>query len=266
MGMWVKSILFVAVSFTLLFSVLSSYDIFADKPTDKGKPEFAISVKKIKEPKTVILADGRIAEKQVNIFYKEGFSHVKGPPVGKGKCYDFFAKGAIWKNTEDYIVNPTNSDGLSSSFVTSTIATSVDTWDSQVSFNIFGTGTADPSATPILNFPDQDNIVAFGSISNPNVIAFAVIWGVFNQDPPFNELIAWDIVFNDASFVFGNADTTSGVMDLENVGTHELGHALGLAHSKDNCHDETMFPSAGLDEINKRTLNRGDIKGVNKLY
>jgi len=264
--MWVKSILFVAVSFMMLFSVLSSYDIFADKPTDKGKPEFAISVKEIKEPKTVRLADGRIAEKQVFIFYKEGFSHVEGPPVGKGKCYDFFAKGAIWKTTENYIVNPTNSDGLSSSFVTSTVATSVNTWDSQVGFNIFGTGTVDSSATPILNSPDDDNIVAFGSITPSSVIAVTVIWGVFNQPPPFNELIAWDIVFNDAHFVFGNADTPSSVMDLENIGTHEVGHALGLDHPKDNCHDETMFASAGLDEIKKRTLNQGDIKGINRLY
>lgn len=261
-----KSLAAIFLGLIMVFAILPGYDSFADKPSDKGKPDFAVSVKKIIEPKTVRLADGRIAEKQVNIFYKEGFSHVSGPPVGKGKCFDFFAKGAIWKNTEDYIVNPTNSDGLSVSFVTSTIATSVNTWDSQVGFNIFGTGSEDSTAIPILDSPDDDNIVIFGTINNANIIAVTVVWGVFSAPPPFNELIAWDIVFNDAHFAFGNADTTSDVMDLENIATHEVGHALGLAHPKDNCHDETMFASAGLDEIKKRTLNPGDIKGINHLY
>ena len=250
----------------MILAILPGYDTFAEKPSDKGKPDFAISVKEITQPKSVKLSDGRIAEKVVHVFYKEGASHVSGPPVGKGKCFDSLEKGAIWKTTEDYIVNPTNSDGLSSNFVTSTIATSVNTWDSQVDFDIFGTGSVDSGKIAILNSPDDDNVVIFGTINDPNVIAIAVVWGIFDGPPPFRELVAWDIVFNDAHFVFGNADTPSGVMDLENIGTHEVGHALGLDHPKDNCHDETMFASAGLDEIKKRTLNSGDIKGINKLY
>lgn len=287
-GLRIFSIIVIAASLMLVPATFSS---FADKPSNPGKPSFSASVEDLKAPKSVKLPDGRIAEKATFIFYKEGFGHKPGhdkgggPPDkngGKGggeKCFAFLSKGAKWKSTENYIVNPTNADGLISTFVKSTLDQSVDSWDTEVSFNIFGTSTTNSSAIPITDSPDDDNIVALGAIVDSsgnletNVIAVAVVWGIFGGPPQNRELVAWDVIFNDAAFKFGNAGDTSetelgdaSMMDLENIGTHEIGHAAGMGHPDIGCTEETMHGSAAFGETKKRTLNSGDIAGINDLY
>ena len=55
-------------------------------------------------------------------------------------------------------------------------------------------------------------------------------------------------------------------MDFENIATHELGHAMGMAHPADSCTEETMYRFASSGETKKRTLNAGDIAGIKGLY
>jgi predicted Zn-dependent protease len=55
-------------------------------------------------------------------------------------------------------------------------------------------------------------------------------------------------------------------MDLQNIATHEFGHAAGLGHPDSTCTGETMYASASFDETQKRTLEAGDIAGINDLY
>jgi len=286
-----------AIRIFLVFIIAAS--LIMVPSTFSSKPSFSASIEDLKAPKSVKLPDGRIAEKVTHIFYKEGFGHKPGhdkgggppdkngggPPDkngGKGggeKCFAFLSKGAKWKSTENYIVNPTNADGLISTFVKSTLDQSVDSWDTEVSFNIFGTSTIDSSAVPITDSADDDNIIAFGAIVDSsgnlktNVIAVAVTWGVFSGPPQIRELLAWDLIFNDAAFKFGNAGSTSEtelgdttMMDFENIGTHEIGHAAGMGHPDLECTEETMHGSAAFGETKKRTLNSGDIAGINDLY
>ncbi len=52
--------------------------------------------------------------------------------------------------------------------------------------------------------------------------------------------------------------------DLQNTLTHELGHALGLAHAPDRT--STMFESADLGETRKRTLDEGTVNGLCEAY
>lgn len=48
---------------------------------------------------------------------------------------------------------------------------------------------------------------------------------------------------------------------------HELGHVFGLSDLfLDSCNEETMYGLVGLGEVNKRTLEAGDIDGIHKLY
>lgn len=257
------------------------YETFAKKPDDVGKPSFVTSLQKIKEPKSVKLKDGRISEKIVHIFYTDDFSkksdEAKKPKPPKGnnngaKCFSFLAKGASWKTTEEYTVNPTNSDNLSPGFVSNTIRSSVDTWDDEVSFNIFGKTNTDSTATAPLSM-DGNNVVVFGGIDNSNVIGVTIVWGVFSGKPNDRELLEWDMILNDLHFKFGDVGPTNelqnvdtDMMDLKNIVTHELGHALGLGHPEQSCSDETMHGFAAFGETKKRTLNNGDIRGVKRLY
>jgi hypothetical protein len=179
--------------------------------------------------------------------------------TGKSTCYALFAKGARWKATEPYITGP----GIDLDFT----ETSLETWDSEVSFNIFGTrdasrvvdGADDES-------PDGKNEVEFSYLGAGGTIAYTIVWGIFSGPPPGRVLIEWDAVFN-TYYPFGDynpGDETT--MDYRNIAVHEFGHALGLSHPDDSCTEETMYRFASLNETKKRTLEAGDIAGVNKLY
>ncbi len=73
-------------------------------------------------------------------------------------------------------------------------------------------------------------------------------------------------VFN-SNYTFGNYDPGDPtMMDYQNIATHEFGHAVGLGHPEDTCTEETMYAFAAFNETKKRTLEAGDIAGVNDLY
>ena len=68
----------------------------------------------------------------------------------------------------------------------------------------------------------------------------------------------------------GDAWTTSGEsgkFDVQNIITHEMGHAAGLGHDnspRDGC--LTMYKFSTPEETQKRTLGLGDKLGMKKLY
>ncbi len=78
----------------------------------------------------------------------------------------------------------------------------------------------------------------------------------------------------DIDFSWGDAGPTSeselgdtSVMDLQNIATHELGHGAGLADLYDDqASEQTMYGYASYGETKKRTLNTGDIAGIQALY
>ena len=112
-----------------------------------------------------------------------------------------------WKNSENYIVDPTNNRGLSSAFVKDTFAASLASWNNNSSSTIFGTevtGVVDGIDTVST---DGKNEVMFRSIDE------------------------------------------------------SVGH-----HPDNTCTDKTMYVFASIDETQKRSLNAGDIAGINDLY
>ena len=56
----------------------------------------------------------------------------------------------------------------------------------------------------------------------------------------------------------------SASFDVQGVGTHEAGHALGMSHNKD-C-NLTMNPTAAGGETIKSTLAPGDVNGIRAIY
>ena len=193
-------------------------------------------------------------ESRVFIHYRPGFEHKdrhkpRGDKTTESSCFSELARGAVWKNTEPY---------------RTTFTLPVATWEFEN--DIFGPEEA--GAVPSFNaFNEMDglNTAQVGPYPDANVIAVTVVWGIFRGPPGGRELLEWDILMN-THFTFDDADADSTVMDTENIAVHELGHALGLGHPDNSCTEETMYAFSTEGETKKRTLEAGDIAGVQSLY
>jgi len=281
-----KSLVIFLVGFMLIFAVIPGYDSFADKPDNTGKSVIPIPPGKDKIKELFLQPDGTFVERTTHIFYVDGATHKgkeHGKPGGDGNgggkgekdptssCFTFLEQGMRWQSTESFVVNPRNS-GLQSGFVVDTMNTSTETWDRETSFDIFGDGSKDINALLDLSNVDQQNVVVFGAVVDEdtgevltNVIAVTYTWANWGAPKPIKQISEWDMAFNVAAFQFG--DDVAGKMDLENIATHEFGHAVGLGHTSEPlCVAQTMFPTAPLGETEKRTLEAGDKNGIKKLY
>lgn len=274
-----KSLAAIFLGLIMVFAILPAYDTFADKSSDKGKSKYSVSVEEITIPAQAKLPDGRIAEKVVHVFYEEGFAHKPdhakggGPPDkgGKGgsdKCFSVLAKGAKWKTVENYIVDPTNAKSIPDLQITQVTTAGINEWNDNSPVTIFGKEvTGKVQANTIGKSMNNQNEVIFADIDRAGVIAVTFTWGIYGGPPQARELVEWDAVYDDQDFNWGVVTPTNpGVMDLQNIITHELGHSGGLGHPESTCVDETMYAFASAGETKKRTLNAGDIAGINNLY
>jgi hypothetical protein len=109
--------------------------------------------------------------------------------------------------------------------------------------------------------PMSNNVVSLAPISTANVLAQTRI----SYSPSTNTLISFTLTFN-SSFQWTNTGTP-GTFDIEGVGAHELGHAVGLDHPADaSCAEQTMWFSSSSGETKKRSLESGDKEGTVSLY
>ncbi|AFS80308.1 peptidase M10A and M12B matrixin and adamalysin [Candidatus Nitrosopumilus koreensis AR1] len=280
-----KRAIVAVLSTVLLLSLIPNYNSFADKPDNVGNPE-PISIEKLLEPKSIKMADGRVLEKRVHIFPNDNAAKPDGkggPPDGKGggnkgsACYSEISKGAKWKSSigESYIIDDSNS-GLASGVALAGIESSISSWESEITSgtSVFGSGSEgilDPVAIANAQTPSGTNEIVFAPLSSSGTIAVTITWGYFSGPPGAREIVEWDQIYN-TYWNWGNAGPTNenelgdtNVMDFENIAVHEVGHATGLDHSGD-CVEETMYAYAQNGETKKRTLNTGDIAGINSLY
>jgi hypothetical protein len=213
--------------------------------------------------------DGRLVQGLQIIHYRQGFGKPPGTPGGGSggggsTCYAFLANGAKWKGAEPYVVDPSNNEGLNNSDVTNAVATAIGAWESAASDNdIFG-GASTGNLTLNLSNLNNVNEVAFGNYTTGGVIAVTNVWGYFNGPTSRRELVEWDMMI-DTDFTWSNSGEP-GKMDLLNILTHEIGHAMGLGHPSDSCTEETMFRFADNGETKKQTLEAGDKAGIRALY
>lgn len=220
-------------------------------------------------PLGTALDNGQVVEGFAIIHYKEKPAK---PSWAKGKggvkCYSYLANGARWKTTESYVLDETNNDGLALELINTVTATSLETWDSQVAFEIFGhEDTAAVVDGADMVAPDNKNEIYFGNIADPGVIAVSIVWGIFSGPPQTRQLVEYDVVFDDADYTWGDAVINPSVMDYQNIATHELGHGTGMADLyESSCSEETMYGYATTGETKKRDLNTGDITGIRALY
>ncbi|MGH9985106.1 MAG: matrixin family metalloprotease, partial [Nitrososphaeraceae archaeon] len=90
----------------------------------------------------------------------------------------------------------------------------------------------------------------------------------FFYNPETLEIDSAEIVLDRGDIWFVSAAQscagTGSSQDIQNVATHELGHAVGLGHVSDNL--LTMYTTSTAGETLKRSLGNGDRAGLNFLY
>jgi Matrixin len=208
-------------------------------------------------------------QKQVFVHYAKGNKGKPQPPPVEVGYYSLL--GPKWKTLPiSFSVDPTDS-GLSSAAVSAVLAganewddgtfSATDDW-SGVTVNLFINNPQTVSKPYDDNWDEMDgaNTIIWGDLPNSNVIAVTNIWysrrtGIVEFDMVFNTDYQWETNGN------------SAVMDVQNIATHELGHAAGLGDLYNPvASEETMFGYSDYGEITKRDLYVGDQAGITKLY
>lgn len=220
----------------------------------------------------------QVVEGYMIVHRKKGEGKDQSSVKAAGKapsCYGYFAQGAKWKTVEPWLMNTSNTRGLTGSTVFSLMQNGIAKWEdaadgvvgNAVFGNVLGNGsTTSASLVAETSAPDNQNEVFFAPIKdNSNAIAVTIAWGRFSGQAKFRELVEWDMVFDDIKFDWSTSGAP-GKMDFDNIVTHELGHAVGLADLYNTCTEETMYGYATEGETKKQTLNPGDIQGMNALY
>ena len=222
------------------------------------------------DPGSTKKADGYL------IVHKRGEAKPSGAERGAktNTCYTYLASGAKWKHVEPWVVNPANDFGMTDASVFTILDNGITKWEDAadgilnngIGYNILGTGSM--TTSPLVadeTAPDGSNEVYFGALSDPNTIGITIVWGYFGGAPRNRELLEWDQVYNTN---FDWSDTGApGTMDFDNIATHELGHSVGMGDLyTTGCAEETMYGYASEGETKNRTLNAGDIMGIDKLY
>lgn len=179
----------------------------------------------------------------------------------KNICTKYFAK---WPVTPvNYYFSPVNTQGLDWVQLTDAIDTSAKTWDSETTTTLVNTVNID--STAVFGVQDYKNSIVFGdNVLNTGVIAQTIIWYYAGYGTIPGKIVEFDMTFED-NFPWGFGDVTK--MDVQNIGTHEFGHAYGLSDLYNSaCSTQTMYGYSGIGEFSKRTLEFGDIRGIRTLY
>lgn len=214
----------------------------------------------------------RVLSKVKFIHYRKGYGKPEGTPGG-GKAedkgyYTYISKGAKWKLTEDYLLNPGNNHGNWKSLVSNAVEAGMEEWETpgDTTLDIFGNVILKSSVSYDGGAYREYNTISFGTHDNPNVIAEASVWGYFYGPPSQREIVEAHILLND-DFVWGDAETNTALMDVQNIVTHELGHCAGMGDVyQPRATEETMYGYSTAGETDKRDLYTGDITGITKLY
>jgi hypothetical protein len=182
-----------------------------------------------------------------------------------------------WSNLPvTYYYNPSSSpvsnaqEGVIASF---------EAWEaagSGVDFTFGGTTGILPGLD--VSVPDYKNVVGWAPLNDPGAIAITIIW----SNTRTKLVVDTDTIFNlDSGYTWVQGSISEGIdpdlaqltntsaydVDVQNIMTHEAGHWLVLNDLyTDVASEQTMYGYASDLELKKRSLESGDIAGVNKIY
>ncbi len=159
-----------------------------------------------------------------------------------------------------YRINPGNSQMLSDLAVITAIKDAMGAWEDveEAHISFVDQGETDSAVAG----HDDENVIYFdaGWDSDPDLLALTSNWAYADT----GAMVGFDIRINSADHQW-TVSGEAGKADLQNMLSHELGHALGMDHS---VVDETaaMYGSSSNGETTKRTLKWDDKAAANYLY
>ena len=202
-----------------------------------------------------------------HLIYAEGYgpqedelptsSNLTSPCVGP------LAEGVRWREGFRWVVDPTNGNAIPRMTVVDAMWNAANEFQRRLPQGtniILGQDTENCADGVDADSPDEFllNEIMMGFIEEEGVLAI-----MFGWTDPSNILVTADIIFN-LHFPWGNSSVEANVYDLCSVATHEMGHALGLAHTGTSL--ATMQPTAGRDETHKRDLLPCEAAGLCNIY
>jgi predicted Zn-dependent protease len=241
------------VSIGILFALLVvSYPIFA------AATDLVVVEKDDQNRPTIILEEGKGKEaglvKVTHIHYAK--SEGKEPKATViTPCYK--VSGWKWAKPVKYTINAYSQ--LPTTTIMNAITNADTTWDAKSSKILFSPPVTGVAAAGTY---DGKNAISFGNYPTSGVIAITTTWYWTTT----KEAVESDILF-DTDFTWGDATKTAGVMDLQNIATHEIGHSLGLGDLyTSSCSAVTMYGYSSYGDTKKRTIETPDINGLQKIY
>ena len=170
------------------------------------------------------------------------------------KAYSTFGK---WGTLSvSFYVNPANRD-VSQNAAISALQTGMNVWNSQSGTAFRFNYAGQVSTTTVGN--NRKNVILFRNTTNGGAIASTYVWSS-NGYLVDADMILWD---GGWKFFTGSGGCSSGAY-VEDIASHELGHAMGLRHSA--VTDATMYYRYSRCSQTMRTLASDDIAGAKKLY
>ena len=151
------------------------------------------------------------------------------------------------------------------------VVASFDAWEAVSGIDFTFDGTASVNVNAEVTAPNGTNTVSWALfIGNTKALAVTLLWiddanlnGVWDDG---EAIIETELIFNSRhTWAVAENSPNGKWFDIQNVGTHEAGHFVGL-DDQDQWDDETMFFKAGSKETDKRSLEPGDIAGAVALY
>ena len=168
-----------------------------------------------------------------------------------------FSTFAKWPTAQVvFYANPTNQD-VSATAAESALKVGLNAWTTGAHSNfhyVYGGRVSDTNTGY-----DNRNIVVFRNASSGSALATTYSWWS-GSNLVDADIVVWDQAFH---FFTGTSGCSNGAY-LEDVLTHELGHALGLNHSTSTS--ATMYATYPLCSTAMRTLAADDVAAAQSLY
>lgn len=191
------------------------------------------------------------------------------------QCYGALLPGVRWRSAKNFIIDTSNTAGLSPSFLINSYNSAINTWQTIANQQVWGSmsqGSLNPAT-----FDTYDGVdgLAFAAINIPgasNAVAVTISFHTCLPQDAFgnclgpDQFVEFKQIYDTVNYRWGDATQDSSVFDMQEIMTHENGHVMGLIDLYLSvCSADTMYGYASVGQTNKRTPTADDIQGICSL-